>query len=36
MDTWDLRITFSSIEEEHIEDLFTIIAQGVKDLENNR
>jgi Aspartate/tyrosine/aromatic aminotransferase len=36
MDKWDLRITFSSIEEEHIEDLFTIIAQGVKDLENNR
>ena len=36
MDTWDLRITFSSIEQEHIEDLFTIIAQGVKDLENNR
>jgi hypothetical protein len=33
MDKWDLRITFSSIEEENIEDLFTIIAQGVKDLE---
>jgi Aspartate/tyrosine/aromatic aminotransferase len=34
MDTWDLRITFSSVEEENIEELFTIIAQGVKDLEN--
>ena len=33
MDTWDLRITFSSVEEENIEELFTIIAQGVKDLE---
>ena len=33
IDTWDLRITFSSVEEENIEELFTIIAQGVKDLE---
>ena len=33
MDQWDLRITFSSVEEEEIEDLFKIIAQGIKDLE---
>ena len=33
MDKSDLRITFSSIEEENIEDLFDTIAQGVKDLE---
>jgi len=33
MDKWDLRITFSSIEEENIGDLFDTIAQGVKDLE---
>jgi DNA-binding transcriptional MocR family regulator len=33
MDKWDLRITFSSVEEENIEELFTIISQGVKDLE---
>ncbi|MCX8012312.1 MAG: aminotransferase class I/II-fold pyridoxal phosphate-dependent enzyme, partial [Desulfobacterota bacterium] len=33
MDKWDLRITFSSVEEENIEELFHIIAQGVKDLE---
>jgi len=33
MDKWDLRITFSSVEEQNIEDLFTIIAQAVKDLE---
>ncbi len=32
MDRWDLRVTFSSIEEEDIEDLFDLIAQGVKDL----
>ncbi|HPD60907.1 MAG TPA: hypothetical protein PKV48_04000, partial [Thermodesulfobacteriota bacterium] len=32
-DKYNLRITFSSIEEENIEELFTIIAQGVKDLE---
>ena len=29
----DLRIAFSCIEEENIEDLFTIIYQGVKDIE---
>jgi aspartate/methionine/tyrosine aminotransferase len=36
MDKWDLRITFSSVEEDNIEDLFNIIAQGIRDLENNR
>jgi len=33
MNKWDLRITFSSVEEENIEELFHIIAQGAKDLE---
>ncbi|MFH0813251.1 MAG: aminotransferase class I/II-fold pyridoxal phosphate-dependent enzyme [Pseudomonadota bacterium] len=33
MDTYDLRITFSSVEEENIQELFDLIAQGVKDLE---
>jgi aspartate/methionine/tyrosine aminotransferase len=31
----DLRIAFSCIEEENLEDLFNTIYQGVKDLENN-
>ncbi|MFH0812181.1 MAG: hypothetical protein V2A69_05015, partial [Pseudomonadota bacterium] len=33
MDIYDLRITFSSVEEENIQELFDLIAQGVKDLE---
>ncbi|MBN2468128.1 MAG: aminotransferase class I/II-fold pyridoxal phosphate-dependent enzyme [Deltaproteobacteria bacterium] len=33
MDTWDVRITFSSIEEETIEDFFETVACAVKELE---
>jgi hypothetical protein len=29
----DLRVAFSCIEEEHLDDLFALIYQGVKDLE---
>lgn len=33
MDTWDLRITFSSVASKDIEELFSIIAQAVRDLQ---
>jgi aspartate/methionine/tyrosine aminotransferase len=33
MTKWDLRITFSSVEEDKIAHLFKIIAQAVRDLE---
>ena len=33
MTKWDLRITFSSVEEDKIPHLFKIIAQAVRDLE---
>lgn len=32
MDKWDLRVTFSSVEEDKIAHLFKIIGQGVRDL----
>lgn len=31
--TTDLRVAFSCVEEQHIEELFSIIYQGVKDIE---
>jgi aspartate/methionine/tyrosine aminotransferase len=33
MDMWDLRVTFASIEEDHMQELFDLIFQGAKDLE---
>jgi aspartate/methionine/tyrosine aminotransferase len=34
MDMWDLRVTFASIEEDHMQELFDLIFQGAKDLQS--